>query len=162
MVDCLTVNMAGELEQTQIAEDDIDDDTFVCHHCNRRFLLNTVHCEESQDNLICEFCLEHYKTCETCGRLFPNDERFTRRVSFNGDELLMCMDCASECSRRCDHCNQIIYLPQQIRLIRTFNGLYICGACRDTDFAHCGSCDALYCVADLNYDDDAGEYYYDN
>ena len=65
-------NEIFEFEGDIYCEGCLNDITFICSHCNERYL-SSENCGDSHRDL-CEDCFDnHYIKCEGCGRIISNE-----------------------------------------------------------------------------------------
>ncbi len=87
----LTENETFEFEGDIYCEDCLNDITFICSHCNERYL-SSENCGDICRDL-CEDCFDDYYTrCESCGRIISNEVVYYLDDDYN-DEYGYCEDC---------------------------------------------------------------------
>lgn len=130
-----------------------------CDDCGEWVLADEALTTEDGDT-ICESCYEDdYFTCEDCGGICPNSERFIVNPE-TWDAGYVCESCADRSYHKCDECGE--YFSDD-RVHEDSYGTVICDGCYERyDYVTCEDCDRIISYEDANYCESDGCYYCDS
>jgi len=121
-------------------------DTRTCAHCEDEFTA------ESEDQELCQYCMDNTSECVRCGRRVDNDDTET---SNSGD--IYCTDCYNERYYHCHACGDEVRYDYGYTTGADDN-MY-CECCFDDRFTSCDGCGETIWRDDARYSDSLEGYY---